>query len=32
VIKEIVVAKGYPDELARKFFKEAKIKIRRIKK
>jgi deoxycytidylate deaminase len=31
-IKEVVIAAGYPDELARKFLKEADIKVRRIKK
>jgi len=31
-IKEIVVRDGYPDELAQEFLKEAKIKIRTIKK
>jgi len=30
-IKEIVITKAYPDKLARKFLKEAKIKIRKIK-
>lgn len=30
-IKEVVIADGYPDELARKFLKEAKIKIRKVK-
>jgi dCMP deaminase len=30
-IKEIVIAAGYPDELAKKFLKEAKIKVRKIK-
>jgi dCMP deaminase len=30
-IKEIVIFAGYPDELAKKFLKEAKIKIRRLK-
>jgi dCMP deaminase len=30
-IKEIVISEGYPDELARKFLQEAKIKVRRIK-
>jgi dCMP deaminase len=29
-IKEIVVSAGYPDKLARKFLKEAKIKIRKL--
>lgn len=28
-IKEIVIAAGYPDKLAKKFLKEAKIKIRK---
>ena len=31
-IKEIIISDGYPDELAAKFLKEAKIKVRRIKK
>lgn len=31
-IKEIVMAAGYPDELARKMLKEAKIKIRKLEK
>jgi len=31
-IKQIVVLEGYPDSLARKFLKEAKIKIRTVKK
>lgn len=30
-IKEIVISAGYPDKLARKFLKEAKIKIRTIR-
>ena len=30
-IKEIVISHGYPDKLARKFLKEAKIKIRTVK-
>ena len=30
-IKEIVISDGYPDELAKKFLKEAKIKIRTVK-
>jgi dCMP deaminase len=30
-IREIVISDGYPDELARKFLKEAKIKVRKIK-
>jgi len=30
-IKEVVVSDGYPDELAKKFLKEAKIKVRKIK-
>lgn len=30
-IKEVVIADGYPDELAKKFLKEAKIKIRKAK-
>ncbi len=30
-IKEIVISYGYPDKLARKFLKEAKIKIRTVK-
>jgi dCMP deaminase len=29
-IREIVISFGYPDKLARKFLKEAKIKIRKI--
>jgi len=29
-IKEIVISNGYPDKLAEKFLKEAKIKIRKI--
>ena len=28
-IKEIVIADGYPDKMAKKFLKEAKIKVRR---
>ncbi len=31
-IKEIVISGGYPDKLARRFLKDAKIKVRRIKK
>lgn len=31
-IKEVVICAGYPDKLAKKFLKEAKIKIRKIKK
>ncbi|MDD5006236.1 MAG: cytidine/deoxycytidylate deaminase family protein [Candidatus Omnitrophica bacterium] len=31
-IKEIVVADGYPDKMARDFFREAGIKVRTIKK
>ena len=31
-IKEIVIADGYPDDLAKKFLKEAKIRVRKIKK
>lgn len=31
-IREIVISDGYPDELARKFLKEAKIKVRKLKK
>lgn len=31
-IKEIVVADGYPDKMAMEFLKEAKIKVRKIKK
>jgi len=31
-IKEIVICDGYPDEMAEKFLKEAKIKIRKVKK
>jgi dCMP deaminase len=30
-IKEIVISDGYPDALAKKFLKEAKIKIRTVK-
>lgn len=30
-IREIIVSDGYPDELADKFLKEAKIKVRSIK-
>jgi dCMP deaminase len=30
-IKEIIIADGYPDKMARAFLKEAKIKIRKIK-
>lgn len=30
-IREIVISGGYPDALARKFLKEAKIKIRKLK-
>jgi dCMP deaminase len=30
-IKEIVISQGYPDEFARKFLKEAKIKIRTVR-
>jgi len=29
-IKEIVISGSYPDKLAKKFLKEAKIKIRKI--
>jgi len=29
-IKEIIIASGYPDTLAKEFLKEAKIKIRKI--
>jgi dCMP deaminase len=29
-IKEIIISGGYPDKLAKKFLKEAKIKIRKI--
>jgi len=29
-IKEVVIAGGYPDELAKKFLKEARIKVRKI--
>jgi dCMP deaminase len=29
-IKEVVIAAGYPDEMARDFLKEAKIKIRTV--
>jgi dCMP deaminase len=31
-IKEVIIADGYPDKLARQFLKEAKIKVRKIKK
>ena len=31
-IKEVAVLDGYPDRLAQQFFKEANIKVRRIKK
>ncbi len=31
-VKEIIISDGYPDELAEKFLKAAKIKVRRIKK
>jgi len=31
-IREIVISFGYPDKLAKKFLKEAKIKVRRIEK
>lgn len=31
-IKEIVVCDGYPDKMAAEFLREAKIKVRRIKK
>lgn len=31
-IREIVISFGYPDKLAKKFLKEAKIKVRRIGK
>ncbi len=31
-IKEIVIAQGYPDEMAMEFLKEAKIKLRILKK
>ena len=31
-VKEVVVKEGYPDILARKFLKEAKIKLRTVKK
>lgn len=30
-IKEIIISEGYPDEMAEKFLKEAKIKIRKMK-
>ncbi|MCU0651522.1 MAG: cytidine/deoxycytidylate deaminase family protein [Candidatus Omnitrophica bacterium] len=30
-IREIVIADGYPDEMAGKFLREAKIKIRKVK-
>jgi len=29
-IKEIIISDGYPDEMAKGFLKEAKIKIRQI--
>lgn len=31
-IKEVIIADGYPDELARRMLKEAKIKVRKAKK
>jgi len=31
-IKEVVVLDGYPDKLAQEFLKEAKIKVRKVKK
>lgn len=31
-IQEIVVAGGYPDQLAKKFLKEAKVKVRNLKR
>jgi len=31
-IKEIVISDGYPDKMAMDFFKEAKIKVRKVKK
>jgi dCMP deaminase len=31
-ISEIIIAQGYPDEMSEKMLKEAKIKIRKIKK
>jgi dCMP deaminase len=31
-IKEVVIADGYPDKMAMDFLKEAKIKLRKIKK
>ncbi|MFH0790648.1 MAG: cytidine/deoxycytidylate deaminase family protein [Candidatus Omnitrophota bacterium] len=31
-VKEIIIADGYPDELAKRMLKEAKIKLRGIKK
>lgn len=31
-VKDIVITDGYPDKLAMKFLREAKIKVRRIKK
>ena len=31
-IKEVVFCRDYPDEMASKFLKEAKIKVRRVKK
>ena len=31
-IKEIIIKDGYPDKMSRSFLKEAKIKVRKIKK
>lgn len=31
-INEIVITDGYPDELAKSFFKEAKINVRKVRK
>lgn len=31
-VKEIIISEGYPDKMAAKFLKEAKIKVRKIKK
>jgi len=30
-VKEIIISDGYPDEMAEKFLKEAKIKVRKMK-
>jgi len=30
-VREIIIAEGYPDEMAGKFLREAKIKIRKVK-